>query len=163
MKKRILAPALVLGVVSAADAGAVPPTSAPAPTAIRRFFATNVTGTIDVSALKTDAFAGFKCSDIVLGVQSVEQVGAPGAIKVPKWTRYANATGTLSSGTCAYTIPVPGKSAFFFSTLQGSGPYDCDIITLATSSFPSGILTVAFGAAKSENFTVTAMGCENQT
>jgi hypothetical protein len=160
--KKVLAFALPLAVLASvgpdasADLGVVNPQ-------ILRFFSTTVKGTISVPGAPGGPLNGFACGNITVNATSKDmKPPAPGSIfSSPKWTRSATATGNYASGTCSYSLAVPGGSAFYLDA-GGHGNFACDVVEtwVGPQGAAIGPISVPLGTAKQENFTITKVVCE---
>ena len=127
-----------------------------------KFVLTRITGTITVPAAPAGALAGFDCSSIIVGATSVAFAPLPpgGLFAQPKWARGVTATGNYASGTCSYTINVPGNSAFVLAT-NGYGDFECDYVqALLGTTGQLGPITVAPRTTKTQNFAISRLACE---
>jgi hypothetical protein len=164
--------ACAMSVFVASNAGAVPtsPAAAPINTAVinrgsifAQFQAT-VKGTIKVPAALAAKIPGLECGNITLMAYSQDQkVNVPGQIfTVSKWTHYATATGTWSSGVCSYSLNVVPNSNYALnidgSVIPSGGP-QCFMVSILATPQQVGYSKVAAGTVKEQDFTVTDAGC----
>ena len=147
-------------VLTNADAQITTGTVGPGPVA------TGIKGTIKVPAPATSGpFVRFDCANLVVIAESKAlKSWPPGG---PVWTRYNNATGTYSDGTCRYTLGVP-PSPHKFTMHVGvisfipNIPKDqksCDIMKAAATGL-GDVWTVPQGTLKTNNFSVTELQCD---
>src|SRR5688572_24943327 len=131
----VLGVALSLGFASDAFAQQAQPvttaTVTPTITALR--------GKITTLNPPPSSFGFIKCENVVLVAYSKEQAASGG----PKWRKTAVATGTWSTGTCNYVLPVQANSEFYvfmagYHTTQS--PYAIDF--QYTSDAGSSTLTI---------------------
>jgi hypothetical protein len=167
--------ACAVSVLVASNAGAVP--TSPATTVspvnsaavanrggILAQFQATVKGTIKVPAALAAKIPGLECGNITLTAYSQDQkVNVPGQIfTVSKWTHHATATGTWSSGVCAYSLNVVPNSNYALnidgSVIPNGGPQCFMVYVLATPQ-QVGYSKVAPGLTKEQDFTVTDTGC----
>ncbi len=163
MKKlmAVVAPAAILASIVATDASDAQ-AEVPINPQIVRFFATTVHGTITVPAAPGAPLAGFNCGNMTIVATSKDTYTAPGAIFAsPKWTRHAAATGNWGSGSCSYSLNVPGGSAFFLNA-SGQGSFGCDVIEtwVGPTGAAVGPITVPFATSKVESFGISRVTCE---
>jgi hypothetical protein len=169
MKKLLLlvpaAAALALGLAVAreATAGDTPVVSPVLSPGIIRLFTTKVYGKVDISAAKTGEFANMTCEKLSVSASSVAQTPCSpgGGFCVPqsKWTHTQSAlTQGATPTTCNYSILVPAGQAFGLgSSTQANYCLGSGFTNVNLKPGPStGQLTVAVGAAKEADLTVTS-------
>jgi len=128
------------------------------------FIATTIKGTITVvPGQATGGLSGFKCSDLDIIATSKETKPMPPpppgsfAFPVPKWTRTAQATGNFASGSCAYSMMVPGDQQFALNG-SASGPYNCHVIGVTVGNTPTW-QSVPKNSIKTDNISITQLEC----
>lgn len=119
--------------------------------------ASNVRGTITVPAAVLAApHANFACSNITVYANSKDPCVAPSGEQCfgSKWTRSAQATGTIASG-CSYAITVPYGAQFSVSADSGnySVPGMCGSY-LQTSGTGAYFTTSKAASSVTENFAI---------
>jgi hypothetical protein len=127
---------------------------------------TYVKGNIKVPAnTASGALAGMTCNDIIVSATSQATNPAPsgGIFTTPKWTHVAHASGTISSGSCAYSITVPPNQAFGVTVggAANASNVHCYLLGLGTSPAQAGWFKVPLGGTQEQNFALTSAQCEN--
>lgn len=164
MKKlaRFVAPLALLAVIGATDRAEAEPNGvlSPRPTVIRPSI---VEGTIAVPSLAGDKnLSSFTCADLVVTATSRDTGPLPpgGFVKMPKWTRTANATGEWQSGRCRYAMAVPAGSAFFVSaTAHGEKFPACGLIVAEVGGATQAV-TVPRQTTMPHSFRIASLVCE---
>lgn len=129
---------------------------------VLKFFQTKVAGKIKVPAAPTGALQGFGCQNIIVSATSNEYNTPPGGgFGSPKWVRSVAATGDYASGSCSYSLSVPGGKGFYLSA-SGEGNYDCSVIStwIGPQGTTIGPLTVPVGTTKKQDFEITKVNCD---
>jgi hypothetical protein len=123
---------------------------------------TSIRGIVTVPKDVPAALANIKCSDLLVVATSKEVVREGGPdfqFEVPKWTRIDTASGTWSSGACAFGMTIPPDSAFVLSASgRPSSTMPCELLLVPVANV-GGWLTVGKGISRAQNFTVTQVRC----
>jgi len=112
--------------------------------------------TIPASAITGD-YASIQCNQIQVVATSKDMTSCTGdgfCIPQPKWTRHVNAVGSISSGSCSYTLSVPANAQFAISASSNYAPM-CGWTYPQTSGTGSW-MSVNYKETKTQNFKINS-------
>jgi hypothetical protein len=123
---------------------------------------TSIRGIVSVPKDLPPGLKNIRCSDLVVVAtsrESVQEGGPDFQFQVPKWTRLDIASGTWSTGACAFGMTVPPNSHFVLSASgRPSATLPCELL-LAPVANVGGWIMVGKGQSRAQNFTVTSVRC----